>query len=121
MPIRTWSYNGQDPSIRHIGPTAQDFRAAFHVGQDGHYISTVDADGVALAAIQELYRMSLGTTSTPLAGQVGSLERRLALSNALAAVACAIALASLRTEQNQASRFHPTPAIGRPGIRRTHQ
>jgi hypothetical protein len=35
---------------------AQDFYAAFAVGQDDKHISTVDADGVALAAIQGLNR-----------------------------------------------------------------
>jgi hypothetical protein len=33
---------------------AQDFHAAFQVGDDDKHIATVDADGVALAAIQGL-------------------------------------------------------------------
>ena len=33
---------------------AQDFHAAFGVGTDDKHIATVDADGVALAAIQGL-------------------------------------------------------------------
>jgi len=36
---------------------AQDFAAAFKVGEDDKHITTVDADGVALAAIQGLYAM----------------------------------------------------------------
>ncbi len=59
VPILTWNYKTQDDSIRHLGPMAQDFRAAFELGEDEKHISTVDADGVALAAIQELYRMNL--------------------------------------------------------------
>lgn len=55
--IATWSYRSQDASIRHIGPTAQDFFTAFGVGEDSRHISTVDADGVALAAIQALYEL----------------------------------------------------------------
>jgi hypothetical protein len=35
---------------------AQDFRQAFGVGEDDRHITTIDADGVALAAIQELSR-----------------------------------------------------------------
>jgi uncharacterized coiled-coil protein SlyX len=35
---------------------AQDFYAIFGVGEDDRYINSVDADGVALAAIQGLYR-----------------------------------------------------------------
>lgn len=54
LPITTWNYKSQDESIRHIGPMAQDFSAAFGVGEDDTHISTVDADGVALAAIQAL-------------------------------------------------------------------
>jgi hypothetical protein len=54
--ITTWRYKNQDASIRHIGPIAQDFYAAFDVGEDGRYISSIDADGVALAAIQGLYQ-----------------------------------------------------------------
>jgi hypothetical protein len=55
VPVSTWNYKSQDPSIRHMGPMAQDFSAAFGVGEDNTHISTVDADGVALAAIQGLY------------------------------------------------------------------
>jgi hypothetical protein len=54
IPIRTWNWKSQDASIRHIGPSAQDFAAAFSVGETPRGISTVDADGVALAAIQGL-------------------------------------------------------------------
>ena len=57
IPIQMWNYKSQDPSIRHIGPMAQDFYAAFGVGDDDRHICTVDASGVALAAIQELYKM----------------------------------------------------------------
>jgi trimeric autotransporter adhesin len=54
LPLGTWNYKAQDSSIRHIGPVAQDFHAAFGVGEDERRISSVDADGVALAAIQGL-------------------------------------------------------------------
>ena len=54
MPVMTWNYKTQAEEIRHIGPTAQDFRAAFGVGESETGITTVDADGVALAAIQGL-------------------------------------------------------------------
>ncbi len=57
LPIETWNYKTQDDSIRHIGPMAQDFRAAFGLGEDEKTISTVDPDGVALAAIQGLYKL----------------------------------------------------------------
>ncbi len=54
MPMTTWNYKTQAKTIRHIGPMAQDFSAAFHVGENDTTISTVDEGGVALAAIQGL-------------------------------------------------------------------
>jgi len=54
MPIQEWNYKAQDASIRHVGPTAQDFHAAFGLGEDPLRISTIDADGIALRAIQAL-------------------------------------------------------------------
>lgn len=53
LPLSTWNYRA-DLTARHVGPMAQDFHAAFGVGSDDRHIATVDADGVALAAIQGL-------------------------------------------------------------------
>jgi len=53
LPITRWDYK-EDSSVTHVGPMAQDFYAAFQVGMDDKHISMVDADGVALAAIQGL-------------------------------------------------------------------
>jgi len=58
MPITTWNMKGQDDSIRHMGPVAQDFSAAFSLGDDELSIGSGDIDGVALAAIQGLYQLS---------------------------------------------------------------
>ena len=55
--VETWNYKFQSPTIRHIGPMAQDFVAAFGVGEDDKHINMVDAFGVALASIQALYEM----------------------------------------------------------------
>jgi hypothetical protein len=54
VPIREWNYTSQDASIRHVGPTAQDFYAAFGLGGDNTRISTLDPDGIGLRAIQAL-------------------------------------------------------------------
>lgn len=56
--IQSWNYITQDDSIRHIGPMAQDFYATFNVGDDNTHISSIDPDGVALAAIQGLYEIA---------------------------------------------------------------
>ncbi len=53
MPVSRWRFKGEDAT--HLGPMAQDFRAAFGLGEDDVSIAAVDADGVALAAIQGLY------------------------------------------------------------------
>ena len=87
VPISTWRYKGQSNSAQHIGPMAQDFYAAFGMGEDAHYIGTVDADGVALAAIQGLYQVvqdkdaritSLEEQNTNQAQRLDALEQRLA-------------------------------------------
>ena len=101
IPISTWYYRSQNPSIRHIGPMAQDFHAAFKVGQDDRYISTVDENGVALAAIQELYRIvqqgnpALIQPDNGTQQKITSLEQRLAFSNGLTIVSFLIAVLAL--------------------------
>ncbi len=57
VPISAWNYKAQEGSIRHMGPMAQDLYAAFGLGEDDKHISTVDADGVGLAAIQGLHEL----------------------------------------------------------------
>jgi len=55
MSIKKWNYKAEDHNRTHIGPTAQDFYAAFKLGDDDKAISSVDPAGVALVAIQELH------------------------------------------------------------------
>jgi len=80
-PVTTWNYKAQDPSIRHIGPMAQDFNVLIEgLGGEGEdYINTLDADGVALAAIQGLYaqNQALEAENTALQQQVDDLEARV--------------------------------------------
>lgn len=54
IPITTWRWNAEEAGSLHMGPMAQDFHAAFGLGDSDKRIVTVDADGVALAAIQGL-------------------------------------------------------------------
>jgi len=83
LPIQRWRYK-DDQATRHIGPVAQDFHAAFQVGTDDKHIATVDADGVALAAIQGLNRKlekenaTLKTKSAKLAAENTEIKARLA-------------------------------------------
>ena len=71
LPISRWSFK-TDAATRHIGPMAQDFAGAFNVGEDDKHIATVDADGVALAAIQGLH--SLIKTKD---AEIADLKKRL--------------------------------------------
>jgi hypothetical protein len=80
LPMNEWSYKAQDPSVRHIGPMAQDFHTAFGVGEDDRRISSVDADGVALAAIQGLHSMVQEKEK-----EIEALKQRLAAIEALLA------------------------------------
>ena len=73
LPITQWRYRDDDPSIRHIGPMAQDFAAAFGVGGDERSIHPVDAQGVAIASIQALHR-ALGEALEELKAQRARIE-----------------------------------------------
>jgi hypothetical protein len=55
-----------------MGPMAQDLYAAFGLGESDTAISTVDADGVALAAIQGLYQLSQEQDA-----QIGAQQKRI--------------------------------------------
>ncbi len=54
LPVQTWNYKTEGPDVRHIGPVAQDFHAAFGLGNDDKHLAALDSAGVALAAIQGL-------------------------------------------------------------------
>jgi hypothetical protein len=79
MPIRSWSYKAERRSVRHIGPVAQDFHKAFGLGLDDKHITTVDESGVALAAVQGLYRQNraLRRENRGLHAELSAQARRL--------------------------------------------
>jgi hypothetical protein len=54
LPISTWRYRWDPADVKHLGPMAQDFAAAFGLGADERVIDTIDAQGVALVAVQAL-------------------------------------------------------------------
>jgi hypothetical protein len=87
LPVETWNLRSQDPTIRHIGPVAQDFHAAFGYGEDDRHINMQDANGVNLAAIQGLYTLvneqeartaELEAENEALLEQLDVIETRLA-------------------------------------------
>lgn len=54
LPVETWNYRTDDDGVRHMGPMAQTFYAAFGLGVDDEHLAPLDANGVALASIQAL-------------------------------------------------------------------
>lgn len=78
LPIQSWRYQTEDPAVRHVGPMAQDFAAAFLVGDDDRHIHVVDGQGVALAAIQGLLQevRTLQIENAALATRLAALEGR---------------------------------------------
>jgi|ERR1039458_3768638 hypothetical protein len=55
IPVQHWNYKWEpDDAVPHIGPMAQDFKSAFYPGRDDKSITTLEFDGVELAAIQGL-------------------------------------------------------------------
>ena len=72
MPISMWNFKGSDPALRSLGPTAQDFFAAFHLGNDDKSIALGNLSGVALAAIQGLHELMQEKEA-----RIDALEREL--------------------------------------------
>lgn len=70
LPLSEWSYKQED--VRHLGPMAEDFRAAFGLGADPKHLAPGDVAGIALAAIQEL-NVSLQEKDA----RIEELEKRL--------------------------------------------
>lgn len=91
IPIQQWSYLTDDDKVRHVGPTAQDFHAAFGLGNDERTIGTIDADGIALAGVQALEARtskqaaevdSLKAENAALHARLDALEKRTGMSSA---------------------------------------
>jgi hypothetical protein len=79
MPVTEWSYRWESPSVRHIGPMAQDFHAAFGLGTDETKISPRDMAGVSMAAVKAL-RVELMERDAEIATQreqISALQARL--------------------------------------------
>jgi hypothetical protein len=78
LPVTEWSFKG-DP-VRHIGPTAQDFKAAFNLGADDTHIASLDVASVAVVGVKELHKM-IEVREAEIAerdARIAELESRLA-------------------------------------------
>jgi hypothetical protein len=82
LPIKQWAYK-ESPHSHHIGPMAQDFRAAFGTGETDTSLATMDVGGVAIASIQALNQKlnsqnaALEDHNRELEGEVSALREEL--------------------------------------------
>ncbi len=86
LPIATWNRKLDSPSVRHLGPMAQDFAAVFGLGGgDDRHIAVLDMAGVSLASIQALYQMTTRKDEeiAQLRRENADLAQRLAALEAL--------------------------------------
>jgi hypothetical protein len=99
LPVTQWNYK-VEPAVLRMGPVAQDFYAAFGLGQDDLTIAQTDEAGVAFAAIQGL-NSKLEEQVSIIAEQqreLAALRERVQKAETLAAdvVALKAALAELQ-------------------------
>ena len=99
LPVSKWNYIQTDPSIRYIGPMAQDFWQAFRLGgTDSLGINSIAIDGVNLAAVKALEART--SELREKTARIAELEERLrALEEQLGE------LATLRTELEAVKAF----------------
>ncbi|MBD0318827.1 MAG: hypothetical protein ICV87_00730 [Gemmatimonadetes bacterium] len=78
--MSTWSYLAEGRHVRHIGPFAEDFHAAFGVGVDDKSIGLLDIDGVNFAGVRALEERSTRQAAEieALRARNAELEARLA-------------------------------------------
>lgn len=92
LPITRWNYIADKEDTPHLGPMAQDFYAAFGLGDDDKRIPLMDNSGVALTAIQGLHQVvqakdrmiaELNKSSEDQSETIADLNERLARLEAL--------------------------------------
>jgi len=79
LPLSSWRYREDLPAVRHLGPMAQDFHAAFGLWNSDTMIFPLDASGVSMAAIQGLHArlVAAEAENEALRARLERLERRL--------------------------------------------
>ena len=100
LPVAEWSFKA-GPQYRHIGPMAQDFKAAFDLGDaNDKFISASDAQGVALAAIQGL-NSKLEASNAQKDAEIARLSARVAQFESLASEMAAMKAELVRLKDNR--------------------
>lgn len=62
--VGSWTYKADPDDVRHVGPMAQDFFAAFRLGRDERTIAAIDEGGIALIGIKALDARTLAQART---------------------------------------------------------
>ncbi|HYW14860.1 MAG TPA: tail fiber domain-containing protein [Allosphingosinicella sp.] len=70
LPITTWNYISEGDKVRHLGPMAEDFYAAFGLGEDSKSIGVQDLASVSLAGVK-----ALEARTAELQGKTEEIER----------------------------------------------
>ncbi|HYE16726.1 MAG TPA: tail fiber domain-containing protein [Pyrinomonadaceae bacterium] len=83
VPVSSWNYITEGQQVRHLGPMAEDFHAAFKLGTDEKSIGVLDIAGVSFAAIKALDERTAELQQKTeeveqLREKVNTLEQRLA-------------------------------------------
>jgi hypothetical protein len=70
LPITTWNYISEGDKVRHLGPMAEDFYAAFGLGEGSKSIGVQDLASVSLAGVK-----ALEERTAELQGKTEEVER----------------------------------------------
>lgn len=77
LPIGTWNYRDNPDTVRHLGPTAQDFYAGFGLGADDTGVAARNLAAVAMVAVKGVVA-EMEAENADLRQQNALLEERLA-------------------------------------------
>lgn len=84
LSVASWRYKTDE--ARHVGPMAQDFAAAFGLGDDETHVAPSDVAGVGLVAVQALYERLRAAEARGLELERGNRELHERLSALAAAL-----------------------------------
>ncbi|GAA3372897.1 tail fiber domain-containing protein [Streptomyces racemochromogenes] len=77
LPVSSWRYTWDPEHVRHLGPMAQDWHAAFGLGDTDTAIDFIDSNGITIVAIQALHQLvtDLQQEITQLRSQLAALPQ----------------------------------------------
>jgi hypothetical protein len=80
VPVNYWNYVAEQGNVRHLGPFAEDFAAAFGLGNDPLAIGLLDIDGVNFAAVKALEQRTAEQAERFRALETANVELHAALT-----------------------------------------